>query len=108
MFREMEGHGMTKILDDKGKLKEFAKWKEELGDLLPHSKMMLSVTDYSMLNPNIDNMTGVEMRMDTFVKKARALIDARYNQHNIKVQNLLDIQWPTKEDYNTWLEKFTD
>lgn len=43
---------------------------------------MLSVTDYSMLNPYIDIMTGIEMRMETFIKEARALIDAMYNQHS--------------------------
>jgi hypothetical protein len=61
-----------------------------------------------MLNIVVDDMIGIEVNMDAFVKEVRVLIDARYNQHNTKVQKLLDIQWPTKEEYYTWLENFKD
>lgn len=46
--------------------------------------------------------------MDTFIKEARILIDARYKQYNTKVQKLLDMQWLTKEEFNIWLENFID
>lgn len=35
IFREMEGHAMPEILDDKGELKDLVKWKDELGYFLP-------------------------------------------------------------------------
>lgn len=82
--------------------------KDELGEFIPQGMVMLRVTNYSMLNPNIDIMDGVEMRMDTFIKEAKALIDARYNKHSTKIQKLLDAKWLIEDEYNIWLEKFID
>lgn len=106
MFCDMEGHGMPAILDDKGDLEEFNSQKDELGGLLLHFKYEISLEDYTMFSTIVDDMIGIEVNMDAFVKEARILMDVRYNQHNTKVEKLLDIQWPTEEEYNTWLEKF--
>lgn len=40
--------------------------------------MALTMTNYILLNSNIDTMMKIEIKMDIFVREARALIDARY------------------------------
>lgn len=102
---------MPKILNEDGTLMEYASWSElfkHQTTLGPQIIYVYDKLDITFLNGVIDALIGIQVDMDTFVKEARVVIDARYNAYNTKVHKLLDMDWPTEDEYKEWLEKYVE
>lgn len=111
MFKDMEQDGVPQILNEVGDLKGFTEWKDEFGTIFPSFSSFIyneGKEIFSRLNNSLDELFNMEINLDAFVKEARTIMDARYNAHNSPPQKLFQVQWLIDEEFNTWLEKFTN